>query len=85
MLQLSVDDILCLKHTDSSAESSGNRRQANSVDFVLAYDRRRKVATKTNTDNKRDDETERRLFYRELRANGILVNVDDDPTVSTLP
>lgn len=34
--------------------------------------------------NKLDDETERRRFYNELRAHGILVDVDDDPTVSII-
>lgn len=71
-----------MKHKNSAVESSGNRRQANNVDFVLAYNRHRNVTTRQDADNKRDDETERRLFYQELKANGILVNVDEDSTVS---
>lgn len=55
--------------------------QKNAVDFVLAYKSRRKVAAK-DEGHKLDDEIERRRFYRELRAHGIWVNVDDDPTVS---
>lgn len=54
-------------------------RKLDTVDFVLAYKRQRMV---TEDGSKLDDETERRKFYHELRAHGILVNIDDDPTVS---
>jgi len=54
-------------------------RKLNTVDFVLAYKRQRIV---TEDNSKLDDETERQKFYQELRAHGILVNIDDDPTVS---
>lgn len=79
-----MDDVLHLKYrSDSSVESHGKHKRANAVDFVLAYRRKRRM----NTDKEDDDNTglkddaERQKFYRKLREHGILVNVDDDPTV----
>lgn len=68
-----------LKHRNSSTEIRHRKlRRINNVDFVLAYKRQRRA----EDGGKPNDETERRRFYYELRAHGILVNVDDDPTVS---
>ncbi|XP_025191123.1 anoctamin-5-like [Melanaphis sacchari] len=64
---------------DSSIKMHVERRTLNTVDFVLAYKRQRKVA---ENKSKLDNETERRKFYHELQAHGILVNIDDDPTCS---
>lgn len=73
-----------LKHRSSSTElRRAKLRRIHTVDFVLAYKRRRRAEAK-EVGARLDDETERRRFYNELRANGILVNVDDDPTVSTI-
>jgi len=68
------------KHRKSSTKIPDEHRKFNTVDFVLAYKSQRIVK---KDDSKLDDETERRKFYQELRAHGILVNIDDDPTVST--
>lgn len=68
-----------IKHRDSSTKRAVEHRQLITVDFVLAYKRQINV---TENDNKLDDETERQKFYHELRAHGVLVNIDDDPTVS---
>jgi hypothetical protein len=72
-------NFLYIKNRNSSIKMHVERRTLNTVDFVLAYKRQRKMA---ENDSKLDDETERRKFYHELQAHGILVNVDDDPTVS---
>lgn len=70
-----------LQYENPSAEST-EHHNLNNVDFVLAYRRHRKARSKNDMHDNRTDELERRRFYCELRANGILVNVDDDPTVS---
>jgi len=72
-------NVLYIKHRDSSTKMHVEHRKLNTVDFVLAYKRQRIV---TEDDSKQDDESERQKFYQELRAHGILVNIDDDPTVS---
>jgi hypothetical protein len=73
-----------LKHRSSSTKIRHEKlRQIHTADFVLAYKRRRKSMVKEDG-SKLDDETERQRFYNELRAQGILVNVDDDPTVSII-
>ncbi|XP_026815958.1 anoctamin-5-like [Rhopalosiphum maidis] len=68
-----------IENRNSSIKMHVERRTLNTVDFVLAYKRQRNIA---ENDSKLDDETERRKFYNELQAHGILVNVDDDPTCS---
>lgn len=70
---------LYIKHRDSSSKMHVEHRKLNTVDFVLAYKRKQIV---TEDDSKLHDETERQKFYQELRAHGISVNIDDDPTVS---
>ncbi|XP_050531471.1 anoctamin-7-like [Daktulosphaira vitifoliae] len=50
-----------------------------SVDFVLAYNRRR---DSTNNLKKFDDEAERQKFYHQLQIYGILIKIDEDPTNS---
>lgn len=72
-------NVLYIKHLESSIKMHVERRTLNTVDFVLAYKRQLKV---DENDSNLNDETERRKFYHELQAHGILVNVDDDPTVS---
>lgn len=73
---------LCLKHQHIfSSKIHGRHKRTNTVDFVLAYQRLQKI-TNNRDINKVNDEIERQRFYRELRASGIMVNVDDDPTVS---
>lgn len=72
-------NVLYNKHQKSSTKFPDGHRKFNTVDFVLAYKRQRMVK---EDDSKLDDETERRKFYHALRAHGILVNIDDDPTVS---
>ncbi|VVC37510.1 Anoctamin,Anoctamin, dimerisation domain [Cinara cedri] len=53
------------------------------VDFVLAYNRSQQNVKSGKEDRQLlDDETERQFFYRELKAHGILVNIDDEPTYS---
>lgn len=79
-----MDDILHLKYqSDSSVKSHGKHKRANAVDFVLAYRRKRRMNTSKEGDDdiERNDDAERQKFYRKLREHGILVNVDDDPTV----
>lgn len=77
--------VLPLKRRNcSSAKNHGKHKSRlnDSVDFVLAYNRsQRKVTVGKDDGQLVDDETERRLFYSELNAHGILVNIDDDPTV----
>lgn len=72
-------NVLYNKHQKSSTKFSDEHRKINTVDFVLAYKRQRLVK---EDESKLDDETERQKFYHALRAHGILVNIDDDPTVS---
>ena len=71
--------VLYIKHRDSLTKMYVEHRKLNNVDFVLAYKRQRMV---TENDSKLVDETERRKFYHELQEHGVLVNIDDDPTVS---
>lgn len=84
IIAIIMDGVLHLKDkSDSSVKSHGKHKHANAVDFVLAYRRKRRM----NTGKEGDDDTElnydaeRQKFYRKLREHGILVNVDDDPTV----
>lgn len=74
--------LLCLKNQhNTSINCNGKHERKNVIDFVLAYQRQRKVTAQEN-DNTLVDETERQRFYQELREQGIMVNVDDDPVVS---
>jgi len=72
-------NVLYIKNRDSSTKMHVEHKKLHTVDFVLAYKRQRRAA---EDDSQLDDETERQKFYQELRAHGILVNIDDDPTVS---
>lgn len=69
---------------NSSGKCYGKHRRMNSVDFVLAYNRRKNRSTIRKENIKLDEEEERKQFYRELRSHGISINVDDDPLVSTI-
>lgn len=76
-------NILRLKQ-NSFGKCYGKHRQMNSVDFVLAYNGRRKFSTTQKENIKLDEEEERKQFYHALRAHGISINVDDDPLVSMI-
>lgn len=76
-------DVLRLKHRTSSIKSPEKHRWINKVDFVLAYQKHRKdKVSKDAANDKMDGDIQRQRFFDELRSHGILVNVDDDPTVS---
>lgn len=76
-------DVLRLKHRASSIKTNEKHNRINTVDFVLAYQKHQKDKVSDNVANdEMDDDYQRRRFFCELQSHGILVNVDDDPTVS---
>lgn len=76
-------DFLRLKHRTSSIKSPEIHRRVSTVDFVLAFQKHRKdKESKDAANDKMGDDIQRQRFFGALRSHGILVNVDDDPTVS---